>query len=69
MADDEARLLTTEEAARYVALSRSTLEKMRVTGGGPRFFKNPHAVRYRRADLDAWISSKVVGSTSELAAA
>ena len=33
--NSENRWLRTEEAAAYVGLSKSTLEKLRVTGGGP----------------------------------
>ncbi len=64
-------ILDTAGAAEYVGLSCPTLERMRLTGAGPQFAKlspgNRGAVRYRRADLDAWIASKLVSSTSEVA--
>ncbi len=50
-------LLNTNEAACYVKLSRRTLEKKRLTGGGPRFIKLGRAVRYSMDDLDDWINS------------
>jgi len=62
------RLLTQREAARVLRLSERTLERLRVTGGGPVFVKAGRLVRYREADLETWIASRVVGSTSEEAA-
>jgi excisionase family DNA binding protein len=63
------RLLTTAEAAEFVRLSQANLEKMRVYGGGPGFVRLGRAVRYRIADLEAWIAAGLVGSTSEAARA
>jgi predicted DNA-binding transcriptional regulator AlpA len=61
-----AECMRTPEAARYVALSESTLTKMRLTGDGPPFVKvGPRAVAYRRADLDAWLEARVRRSTSD----
>lgn len=58
--------MRTPEAARYVALSESTLTKMRLTGDGPPFVKvGPRAVAYRRSDLDAWLEARVRRSTSD----
>lgn len=64
-------VLTTPEAAAYCRLSKQTLERYRVTGDGPKFLKFGDAngaVRYNRADLDAWLNSRLVISTSEVAA-
>ena len=58
-------ILTTVEAADYVRLKKPTLERFRVTGGGPKFCKLGGAVRYRRPDLDAWLETRVIHSTSE----
>jgi excisionase family DNA binding protein len=57
-------VMNTIEAARYVRLGKPTLDRFRLTGEGPRFAKLGGAVRYRRADLDAWIESRLVASTS-----
>lgn len=57
-------VLTTVEAARYVRLGKPTLERFRLTGEGPRYAKLGGAVRYRRADLDLWLESRLVASTS-----
>jgi excisionase family DNA binding protein len=59
------RLLTQREAAGVLRLSERTLERLRVAGGGPVYVKAGRLVRYREADLEAWINSRVVASTSE----
>ncbi len=57
--------LTTDQAARYVGLSRPALEKMRRKGRGPRFRKHGRYVRYHIADLDAWSGEHLHNSTKE----
>jgi predicted DNA-binding transcriptional regulator AlpA len=57
-------LLTGREAAR-VLRSERTIERMRVSGKGPKFVRINHSVRYRQQDLDAYIAARVVASTSE----
>lgn len=52
-------------AAHHVGLARGTLAKLRCFGGGARFSKVGRAVIYRRDDLDAWLKSRQVASTSE----
>lgn len=53
-------------AAEHCGLSASTLNKLRCTGGGPKFVKiTGAAVRYDPKDLDAWIQSRRRASTSE----
>ncbi len=50
------RILRTAEAAEYVGLSSSTLEKQRLTGHGPRFVcLGGRAVGYDIQDLDDWL--------------
>lgn len=61
-------IMNTLEAAQYVRLGKPTLDRFRLTGEGPRFAKLGGAVRYRRADLDDWIASRLVASTSANAA-
>jgi len=60
-------LLDTRAAAARVGLSAVTLERYRLNGGGPRYAKLGKAVRYRPADLDEWVTSRLVSSTSEAA--
>jgi predicted DNA-binding transcriptional regulator AlpA len=52
-------------AAARCGLSVSTLNKLRLVGGGPRFAKLGRAVRYRVADIDAWIEASLRSSTSQ----
>jgi excisionase family DNA binding protein len=59
------RLLTQSDVAKLLCLSERTLERLRVSGGGPHFVKAGRSVRYREADLEEWITERVVGSTSE----
>jgi excisionase family DNA binding protein len=58
-------LLTQREAAAQLRLSQRTLERFRVSGAGPTYVKAGRLVRYREQDLEKWIASRVVGSTSE----
>ena len=58
-------ILNTKEAANYVRLGKPTLERFRISGDGPPYAKLGGAVRYRRADLDAWLASRLIRSTSE----
>jgi len=58
-------LLTTIEAAEYLTMSKPTLERWRLTGEGPKFVKMGDAVRYRPADLDAFITGNIVQTTAE----
>jgi predicted DNA-binding transcriptional regulator AlpA len=58
-------MFTTPEAAAYTKMAVPTLERFRLTGEGPMFAKLGGSVRYRRCDLDAWIESRLVRSTSQ----
>jgi hypothetical protein len=62
-------LLTTVEAGEYLRLSPRTLEDMRVTGNGPRYFKlgpgRRSKVVYKREDLERWLGGFGYNSTSE----
>lgn len=52
-------------AAELCGLSVSTLNKLRLAGGGPRYAKLGRAVRYRVSDIDAWIAASLRNSTSQ----
>jgi predicted DNA-binding transcriptional regulator AlpA len=58
-------LLTQRQCAEALVLSERTLERFRVSGLGPKFVRVGKSVRYRLSDVEAWIASRVVGSTSE----
>jgi hypothetical protein len=51
--------LTTAEAAFHINLSPEYLEgaRYRADGSGPLFIKLKRAVRYRKTDLDAWMTA------------
>ena len=57
--------LTTAEAARYVGLAKSTLEKRRVYASEPHFVTLGTSVRYLVDDLDDWLIQRRSASTSE----
>lgn len=57
------------EAAKYLTLSTSTLDKMRVEGRGPRYLKIGGRVFYRLTDLDAYIEAAVIETTDSRALA
>jgi Helix-turn-helix domain len=59
-------LLNQRDAAAVLRLSERTLERLRLTGGGPVYVKAGRRVLYREPDLQAWIASRVRGSTSEV---
>lgn len=56
----------TPEAAAYLRLSSSILNKWRVAGSGPAFVKLGRRVVYALADLDAWVAAGRRLSTSAL---
>ena len=53
---DIPRLLRTRQAAAYCGFSKSTFEKMRVTGGGAAFTRRGSSVYYAIQDLDDWLA-------------
>jgi hypothetical protein len=58
-------ILDTKEAAAYVRLSVSSLNKMRCTGSGPAFIRMGRSIRYRRRALDSFIDSRCTTSTTD----
>lgn len=60
--------LTTAEAARYTLLSPRTLERMRLTGMGPKYTKAGRRVIYGRRGLDEWLESRTFESTADATA-
>ena len=54
------------EAADYLRSSKSTLDKMRVTGDGPMYTKIGKRVVYDTADLDAFAERHKRASTAEI---
>lgn len=60
-----AQLLSTASAAQAIGLSKSFLNKARLSGGGPRFVKIGTRVTYDPIDLSNWIESRKRVSTSD----
>ena len=60
--------LTVKQAAAYIPCGVSTLSKLRVSGGGPRYSKPAGRVLYDTKHLDAWVERNTYVSTSDEAA-
>ena len=58
-------VLNVIKAADYTGLSKSSLDKLRVYGGGPLYIKVGARVVYDRVDLDTWLIGKKVANTSQ----
>ena len=55
----------TVAAAAFLGLEKRTLEKWRVSGGGPHCYKQGGRVFYGEADLLEWLESHKYAHTSE----
>lgn len=55
------------KAADFLCQSVRTIQKWRVTGYGPKFYKSGRSIRYRRRDLLAWGDERRRKSTSQYA--
>ena len=64
--DDDAIYMGTRELAAFLGLSPRTLDRYRVSGGGPKFHKFGNRVRYARADVEAWAAERRYSSTSDV---
>ena len=59
-------LLNETLAARFLGLSKRTLQKWRVEGSGPAFVRILNrAIRYRPSDLQEWVEGNICNSTYE----
>lgn len=59
-------LLTVEDAASHLKISKHTLNRWRVTGEGPPFIKyGPRLVRYLVTTLDEWAQERMFANTSQ----
>jgi hypothetical protein len=50
-------LLTEADVAKRLAISVRSVSRMRTAGGGPRYLKIKHSVRYCESDLGAWLAT------------
>ena len=60
----EGGILTIDQAAAYLSIPKATLYTWRTrrAGFGPRAVKLGGCLRYRRADLDAWVADHLESS-------
>jgi predicted DNA-binding transcriptional regulator AlpA len=63
------RLLTVQEVAAILRCSISSLNKWRLTGLGPKFVRVGSRVRYRLAEVEAYVAQQTRQSTSSPEAA
>lgn len=64
-AESHGVLLDESSVAKQLLCVVKTLQAWRCRGGGPPFIKVGHLVRYRPEDVEAWVQSRRVFSTSE----
>ena len=57
-----------QDAAALTGLSVSNLNLLRLKGGGPRFMRFGRSIRYRLADVMAFMDAPTYASTSEISA-
>ena len=62
-------LMTTAQAAALLQVRPATLEQWRWRGCGPRFVKVGRSCRYRRTDLDDYLSGRTFENTTQAQAA
>lgn len=62
---DRTNRVPTDEAARYLGMARSTLEKWRVYGNGPPFMKIGNRITYQIRDLESWLEAHRYTSTKQ----
>lgn len=55
------------KTADFLCQSVRTIQKWRVTGFGPKFYKSGRSIRYRRRDLLEWAETRRCKSTSQYA--
>ena len=60
------RPMTEAEAASLLGMSRRTLQKWRLTGGGPEYLKVGKSVRYAEDYIHGWLDRCRRRSTSEM---
>jgi predicted DNA-binding transcriptional regulator AlpA len=62
-------LLTDFDLERLTGRARSSWQKARLTGDGPKFLRLGRLVRYRASDVAAWLAARpALRSTSDTAA-
>lgn len=65
MNSKSAEFLTTSEVAEILQVEPETVSDWRARGEGPPHYRVGRAIRYKRADLDAWLASNRVEPKGE----
>lgn len=58
--------LTTEQAAEFLNVKKSTLNQWRWLQTGPPYAKFGRSIRYRRNDLAEYVAAHILGGDSEV---
>jgi predicted DNA-binding transcriptional regulator AlpA len=67
---ESVKLLSDRDLARVIGRSRSSIQKDRLKGGSVPFVRIGRLVRYRLADVEAWLAARpTLNSTSDRAGA
>lgn len=61
---DPDQLMTESDVADFLCQSIRTIQKWRVTGFGPAFYKLGRSVRYKRSELIEWMTERKRAHTS-----
>ncbi len=61
----EPRWLTPKQAEGFTSIPFRSLERLRLTGGGPIYSKVGRLIRYSTEDLEAWMRRDRRSSTSD----
>ncbi|NCC61286.1 MAG: DNA-binding protein [Verrucomicrobiae bacterium] len=69
MSGIQPQFLSETDAARFLSLSRKTLQRLRTKGGGPEFCKLGGRVVYPLESLTSWAMGRICKSTSGYARA
>lgn len=59
------QLMTTEETAAMLLVSKATLYSWRYKGTGPRAYRIGKGLRYDRADVLAWLATRASGGDDQ----
>jgi len=65
MAEDNELLLTERDVAKLLRVSLAAVRKWRLQERGPKYLKIGSLVRYRRSDLDVWLTSLPTGGATD----
>ncbi len=65
---DYSCLLTPDQTAHRLGISRSTLKRMRLRGDGPKPVKiTPRTIRYEATEVDVWLDNRTAESAANRA--